>query len=253
MASEIENKYEVPADFAVDDRLAVDGVRLGEPQRHELSAVYYDTSDLRLAADKVALRRRTGGHDAGWHVKRYRGAGEPGRGAAADGPRRRGPGRGERGGPRGQPGRGAAPRGADDHPADRVAAAGRGRHRARAGRRRRRGHRGDRRPGGRAALARARGRARRGRPRPAAGGGQAAAQGRRGPLGRPGQDRPRARRPVAGPARAGRPGRQQPPPSSASTCGRSATRSSSTTRGCAGTSRTRCTRCAWRPGGCAAR
>lgn len=76
MASEIENKYVVPTDFAVDDRLAVDGVRLGEPQRHELSAIYYDTSDLRLAADNVALRRRTGGHDAGWHVKRYRAAGE---------------------------------------------------------------------------------------------------------------------------------------------------------------------------------
>jgi CHAD domain-containing protein len=76
VASEIENKYEVPADFSVDDRLAVDGVRLGEPQRYELSAIYYDTSDLRLAADNVALRRRTGGHDAGWHVKRYRAAGE---------------------------------------------------------------------------------------------------------------------------------------------------------------------------------
>ena len=76
MASEIENKYAVPTDFSVDDRLAVDGLRLGEPQRHELSAIYYDTSDLRLAADNVALRRRTGGHDAGWHVKRYRAAGE---------------------------------------------------------------------------------------------------------------------------------------------------------------------------------
>jgi len=76
VASEIENKYAVPADFSVDDRLAVDGVRLGEPQRHQLSAVYYDTPDLRLAADNVALRRRTGGHDAGWHVKRYRAAGE---------------------------------------------------------------------------------------------------------------------------------------------------------------------------------
>ena len=84
MASEIENKYMVPADFSVDDRLAVDGVRLGEPQRHELSAIYYDTSDLRLAADNVALRRRTGGHDAGWHVKRYRGRRRAGRGAAAD-------------------------------------------------------------------------------------------------------------------------------------------------------------------------
>ena len=40
---------------------------------------------------------------------------------------------------------------------------------------------------------------------------------------------------------------------SASTCGRSATRSSSTTRGSAGTSRTPCTRCASPPGGCAAR
>ncbi len=76
MASEIENKYEVPTDFSVDDRLAVDGVRLGEPQRQQLSAVYYDTPDLRLAADKVALRRRTGGHDAGWHVKRYLAVGE---------------------------------------------------------------------------------------------------------------------------------------------------------------------------------
>jgi CHAD domain-containing protein len=76
VASEIENKYEVPADFSIDDRLTVDGVRLGEPQRQELSAVYYDTADLRLAADNVALRRRTGGHDAGWHVKRYRGGGE---------------------------------------------------------------------------------------------------------------------------------------------------------------------------------
>ena len=76
MATEIENKYQVPADFSVDDRVAVEGVRLGEPQRHELSATYYDTADLRLAADNVALRRRTGGHDAGWHVKRYRGPGE---------------------------------------------------------------------------------------------------------------------------------------------------------------------------------
>jgi CHAD domain-containing protein len=72
VATEIERKYEVPLDFAVDDRLAVDGVRLGEPARHQLVATYYDTADLRLAADRVALRRRSGGTDAGWHVKRYR-------------------------------------------------------------------------------------------------------------------------------------------------------------------------------------
>ncbi|MFD3545418.1 CHAD domain-containing protein [Streptomyces sp. NPDC058655] len=35
----------------------------------ELDAVYYDTSDRRLAADGVTLRRRTGGEDAGWHLK----------------------------------------------------------------------------------------------------------------------------------------------------------------------------------------
>jgi CHAD domain-containing protein len=71
MASEIERKYEVPADFAVPDGIA-DGAALGDPAVHELTAVYYDTPDLRLARDRVALRRRTGGTDAGWHVKRYR-------------------------------------------------------------------------------------------------------------------------------------------------------------------------------------
>jgi len=72
MAAEIEHKYEVPLDFAVDERIVTGGARLGEPAVHELVAVYYDTADLRLAADRVALRQRTGGHDAGWHVKRYR-------------------------------------------------------------------------------------------------------------------------------------------------------------------------------------
>ncbi|MGS2587886.1 CYTH and CHAD domain-containing protein [Streptomyces hebeiensis] len=35
----------------------------------ELDAVYYDTADLRLAADSVTLRRRRGGADEGWHLK----------------------------------------------------------------------------------------------------------------------------------------------------------------------------------------
>ncbi|THA47177.1 CYTH and CHAD domain-containing protein [Streptomyces sp. A1136] len=34
-----------------------------------LDAVYYDTPDLRLAADGLTLRRRTGGADEGWHLK----------------------------------------------------------------------------------------------------------------------------------------------------------------------------------------
>ncbi|MFD7263186.1 CHAD domain-containing protein [Streptomyces sp. NPDC059874] len=35
----------------------------------DLDAVYYDTPDQRLAADGLTLRRRTGGADAGWHLK----------------------------------------------------------------------------------------------------------------------------------------------------------------------------------------
>ncbi|MCX4778377.1 CYTH and CHAD domain-containing protein [Streptomyces sp. NBC_01264] len=35
----------------------------------ELDAVYYDTPDQRLATDGLTLRRRTGGKDAGWHLK----------------------------------------------------------------------------------------------------------------------------------------------------------------------------------------
>lgn len=35
----------------------------------ELDATYYDTADLRLAAARITLRRRTGGEDAGWHLK----------------------------------------------------------------------------------------------------------------------------------------------------------------------------------------
>jgi inorganic triphosphatase YgiF len=68
VATEIERKYEVPVGFELDRGLDVAGATLGEPAVHELVAVYYDTADLRLAADRVALRRRTGGSDAGWHV-----------------------------------------------------------------------------------------------------------------------------------------------------------------------------------------
>jgi CHAD domain-containing protein len=35
----------------------------------ELDAVYYDTDDLRLSGSSATLRRRTGGSDAGWHLK----------------------------------------------------------------------------------------------------------------------------------------------------------------------------------------
>src|SRR5689334_20192026 len=35
----------------------------------ELDAVYYDSDDLRLTRTHASLRRRTGGTDAGWHLK----------------------------------------------------------------------------------------------------------------------------------------------------------------------------------------
>lgn len=34
-----------------------------------LTAIYYDTADLRLARHRITMRRRTGGGDDGWHVK----------------------------------------------------------------------------------------------------------------------------------------------------------------------------------------
>ncbi|MCX5215235.1 CYTH and CHAD domain-containing protein [Kitasatospora sp. NBC_00240] len=40
-----------------------------EQETEDLDAVYYDTPDLRLLASGCTLRRRTGGHDAGWHLK----------------------------------------------------------------------------------------------------------------------------------------------------------------------------------------
>lgn len=65
---ETERKYDggtatVRADLAglTAGSRALDTVRL--------KAVYYDTAGLALAAHKVTLRRRTGGDDAGWHLK----------------------------------------------------------------------------------------------------------------------------------------------------------------------------------------
>ena len=67
---EIERKFDVEETFVLP---ALDGLpevaEVREPVEHALEAAYYDTADLRLARAKVTLRRRTGGTDAGWHVK----------------------------------------------------------------------------------------------------------------------------------------------------------------------------------------
>ncbi|MEV4329393.1 CYTH and CHAD domain-containing protein [Streptomyces sp. NPDC049597] len=67
---EIERKYDASPDTRLPDLAQVAGVA-GVRDRgvDELDAVYYDTGDLRLAAASVTLRRRTGGADAGWHLK----------------------------------------------------------------------------------------------------------------------------------------------------------------------------------------
>ncbi len=67
---EVERKYDAPADVDLPDLSSLSGVAaVGDPQREELEAVYFDTADLHLAHRGVTLRRRTGGHDAGWHLK----------------------------------------------------------------------------------------------------------------------------------------------------------------------------------------
>jgi len=48
---------------------AIEGVVSESSDIHFLSAVYFDTEDLRLTRNKITLRRRTGGKDAGWHLK----------------------------------------------------------------------------------------------------------------------------------------------------------------------------------------
>lgn len=74
---EIELKYDVDPTLPAPDfteLAAVAGVT--EPAVENLDAIYYDTENLDLAANKITLRRRSGGHDAGWHLKRpSRGAG----------------------------------------------------------------------------------------------------------------------------------------------------------------------------------
>jgi CHAD domain-containing protein len=69
-AREIERKFEFADDAALPSFAGLDGVAaVSEPVVHDLDATYYDTADGRLAADRLALRRRRGGHDEGWHLK----------------------------------------------------------------------------------------------------------------------------------------------------------------------------------------
>ena len=67
---ETETKYELPTDAPLpqlDELPQVSGT--AGPDEQQLVAEYYDTDDLRLLRAGITLRRRTGGDDAGWHLK----------------------------------------------------------------------------------------------------------------------------------------------------------------------------------------
>jgi inorganic triphosphatase YgiF len=68
---ETEQKYDVDADFVLPDLRGLAGsAKATLPRRYYLSATYFDTDDLDLIKNHVTLRRRVGGADEGWHLKR---------------------------------------------------------------------------------------------------------------------------------------------------------------------------------------
>ncbi len=67
---ETEQKYDAETSSALPDLREIEGVDdVAEPVTDHLEAVYFDTPSLALAARRLTLRRRTGGTDAGWHLK----------------------------------------------------------------------------------------------------------------------------------------------------------------------------------------
>jgi inorganic triphosphatase YgiF len=67
---EIERKYDVEEASTLPDLRGIGAIATAAtPETIELVAVYHDTDALDLAAHRIALRRREGGHDAGWHIK----------------------------------------------------------------------------------------------------------------------------------------------------------------------------------------
>ncbi|MCS5719142.1 CYTH and CHAD domain-containing protein [Herbiconiux sp. CPCC 205763] len=72
---EIERKYSVGEELPLPELSGV-GRAAGTPvesavvvEPFPLEAVYFDTAEGALARQRIALRRRRGGHDEGWHVK----------------------------------------------------------------------------------------------------------------------------------------------------------------------------------------
>lgn len=69
-AVETERKFDVARPELSPPLGDVPGVStLDTPEEYLLEAQYFDSPDLVLAAHRITLRRRTGGADAGWHLK----------------------------------------------------------------------------------------------------------------------------------------------------------------------------------------
>lgn len=70
MAAKVEHerKFVLAEDQQVPDLSDVADV--GPPAEFDLVATYYDSPDFRLARARQVIRRRTGGNDDGWHLKR---------------------------------------------------------------------------------------------------------------------------------------------------------------------------------------
>jgi CHAD domain-containing protein len=69
-AAEVERKYAVDQATILPALAHLSGVAsTGQQATLDLAATYFDTEALDLTRHEMTLRRRTGGHDAGWHLK----------------------------------------------------------------------------------------------------------------------------------------------------------------------------------------
>ncbi|WP_428338721.1 CHAD domain-containing protein [Mycobacterium sp.] len=67
---EVERKFDVDASTQPPSFDGLEGIaRVECAETQSLDAVYFDTAERDLAVHRITLRRRTGGLDAGWHLK----------------------------------------------------------------------------------------------------------------------------------------------------------------------------------------
>jgi CHAD domain-containing protein len=66
---EREDKYDVTSDFTLPDLDVDASIDRVEVATYDLEATYFDTPEGFLRSHRITLRRRTGGKDAGWHLK----------------------------------------------------------------------------------------------------------------------------------------------------------------------------------------